>query len=294
MLSAPLVSVITPAYNQGVWLPDCLGSVVHQTYRPIEHIVVDDGSTDGTDALRDNASELVRWIRQNNAGQSAALNRAFREASGDIVGWLNSDDAFFDSTAVQRVVETFERHPEVDVVYGHAALVNSEGLILQLMWAPPFDPRVFRFVNFIVQPAAFVRRAALGDRIVDESFDYSMDHDLWLRLLPDHSFKRIHCIAGVDRHHAARKGIARQDLVKADAKKLVEAHGVDGLVRHVWLHRLFNFGRRVTGLTLIPLSLRTQLAFAGTRDSAINLVFRQIAVRRARMPAGRPITRINK
>lgn len=294
MGSGPLVSVITPAFNQAVWLPDCLGSVANQTYRPIQHIVVDDGSTDGTDGLRDSASELVQWIRQDNAGQSAALNRAFREGRGDIIGWLNSDDAFFDSAAVQRAVDAFEKHPEVDVVYGHAALVNSEGLILQLMWTPPFDPRVFRFVNFIVQPAAFVRRTALGDRIVDEEFDYAMDHDLWLRLLPDHRFKRIRCISGVDRHHVDRKGIARQDLVKADTQKLVEVHGVGGLVRHGWLHKLFNLGRRVMGLTLIPLSLRTQLAFAGARDSTSNLIFRQIARRRAAMPTGRPIVRVTK
>ena len=175
MTSQPLVSVITPAYNQAAWLPDCLLSVANQTYQHIEHIVVDDGSTDDTPSILERAAGSVRRIRQENAGQSAAINRAFRNARGEIVGWLNSDDAFFDVRAVEKAVATFQKYPRADVVYGHAALVNAEGLLLQLVWAPPFNGKLLRFTNFIVQPAAFVRRSAVGDRIVSESYDFSMD-----------------------------------------------------------------------------------------------------------------------
>jgi glycosyltransferase involved in cell wall biosynthesis len=288
MTLQPLVSVITPAYNQAAWLPDCLLSVANQTYKQIEHIVVDDGSTDETPSILERAAGLVRWTRQENAGQSAAINRALGNARGEIVGWLNSDDAFFDVMAVERAVATFEKYPHVDVVYGHAAVVNAEGLILQLLWAPPFNAKLLRFTNFIVQPAAFVRRSAVGDHIVSEDYDYSMDRDLWLRLLPSHNFKRVHAIIGIDRHHSSRKGEARPDLVAADRARIIVEHGLRDELRYQWLRKMWNILRRFVGVALLPESMRVRLAFAGTRDPAVNLLWRQVAVPRHDMPPGLP------
>jgi glycosyltransferase involved in cell wall biosynthesis len=231
----------------------------------------------------------VRWIRQENAGQSAAINRALGNARGEIVGWLNSDDAFFDVRAVERVVATFEKYPHADVVYGHSALVNAKGLILQLIWAPPFNGRLLRFTNFIVQPAAFVRRSVVGDHIVSEDYDYSMDTDLWLRLLPSHNFKRVGAIIGIDRHHSSRKGVARPDLVAADRARLIAAHGLhNDELRYWWMRKIWNIVCRFVGVTLIPASMRARLAFAGTRGSPVNLLWRQVAVPRHAMPPGLP------
>lgn len=283
-----MVSVITPAYNQAGWLPDCLKSVASQTYKPVEHIVVDDGSTDHTSLILRGAPASVRSFRQENAGQSAALNRALREAKGEIIGWLNSDDAFFDVRAVESAVAIFERHPDVDIVYGHAALVNSEGLILQLIWMPPFSSKLLRFANFIAQPATFVRREALADSIVDEAYRYAMDRDLWLRLLPAHRFKRLNAIVGIDRHHSARKGIARPDLVANDIIRLLGDHHVNAEFRYKQLHRLFNIARRLIGVSLIPRADHTQLAFTGVRDGDARLLLRQVAVPRRAMPEGSP------
>lgn len=287
MTLQPLVSVITPAYNQAAWLPDCLLSVANQTYKQIEHIVVDDGSTDETSLILDRAASPVRCIHQENAGQSTAINRALGAARGEIVGWLNSDDAFFDARAVERAVATFEKYPHVDVVYGHAAVVNAEGLLLQLLWAPPFNAKLMRFTNFIVQPAAFVRRSAVGDQIVSEDYDYSMDRDLWLRLLPNHNFKRVRTIIGIDRHHSSRKGEARPDLVIADRARIFVEHGLRD-DRYQWLRQMWNILRRLVGVALLPESMRVRLAFAGTRDSAVNLLWRQVAVPRHAMPPGLP------
>lgn len=288
MTSQPLVTIVTPAYNQAAWLPDCLLSVTNQTYKQIEHIVVDDGSTDETPLILERAAGFVRWIHQENAGQSAAINRALGNARGEIVGWLNSDDAFFDVRAVERAVATFEKYPQVDVVYGHAAVVNAEGLVLHLLWAPPFNAKLLRFTNFIVQPAAFVRRSAVGDHIVSEDYAYSMDRDLWLRLLPGHNFKRVRAIIGIDRHHSSRKGIARPDLVASDHARLIVDHGLHGELRYQRLSKMLTILRRFVGVALLPESMRVRLAFAGARDSAVNLLWRQVAVPRHAMPAGLP------
>ena len=111
--------------------------------------------------------------------------------------------------AVAAVAQCFARHPDVDVVYGHAALVNADGRILQMLWAPPFRYGLLRLTNFIVQPAAFIRRSALGATLVDETFHYAMDYELWLRLGQDRRIAKINHVIAVDRNYPERKSVAR-------------------------------------------------------------------------------------
>ena len=126
----PLVSILTPSLNQGRWLPDTLHSVAAQTYSNIEHIVMDGGSTDGSVDMLRSANPRVRWWSEPDRGQSHALTKGFAVSQGDVIGWLSSDDAYFYRGAVADAVDLFNRYPEVDVLYGHAALVNADGLAL--------------------------------------------------------------------------------------------------------------------------------------------------------------------
>src|SRR5688572_23602687 len=99
-----LVSILTPSYNYAQFIGDCLLSVTNQTHPNIEHIVVDDASTDGTvDVLRDTGTS-VRWVSEPDRGQSHALNKALAMSEGEIIGWLNADDAYADTRAVERAV----------------------------------------------------------------------------------------------------------------------------------------------------------------------------------------------
>src|SRR6266508_3694228 len=164
-----LVSILTPSFNQEAWLPDCLRSVERQTYSHIEHIVFDGQSTDGTIDVLKGAPDRVRWWSEPDRGQAHALNKAFSESRGDIIGWINSDDAYYSSDVVARVVHEFERSPHLDVIYGHACLVSGDGLVLQMIWTPRFNRALLRRFNFIVQPAAFIRRQALRETFVDET-----------------------------------------------------------------------------------------------------------------------------
>src|SRR5439155_22367268 len=106
-----------PSYNQGRFLTDCLRSVRDQTYPMVEHIVMDGGSTDNTLELLRQAGRSIRWESRRDSGQSDALNRAFEQSSGSIVGWLNSYDAYYRPTVIADVVDTFAKHPQIDVVY---------------------------------------------------------------------------------------------------------------------------------------------------------------------------------
>ena len=277
------MSVLTPSYQQGRFLGDCIASVRNQTYPEVEQIVCDGGSTDETiDVLRA-APDTVRWVSEPDRGQSHALNKAFEMSRGEIIGWLNSDDAYFDREAVARVVEIFAQRPEVDVVYGHAVLVNADGLILHTMWVPPFDYRWLRRANFVIQPAAFIRRSALGDRVVDEEFDHSMDRELWLRLGATHRFARIDAILAIDRHQPNRKVYTRSDLARADEQRLVEVYGIPPNARYRVPRKVVKAASRLCGLRLVRRASRPA-AFDGHVDHVLRLMARQVAVSRGSMP----------
>lgn len=200
-----LVSILTPSFNQAAWLKDNLSSVENQTYENIEHIAMDGGSSDGSVEILAQSGDHVRWRSEPDRGQSHALNKAFEMSHGDIIGWLNSDDAYVDRRSVQAAVDVFERNPEVGVVYGHGLLVNRNNLVLQYLWAPPFNRAAMLRRTFFVQPSAFLRRSVIDPPLVDEELNYVMDRDLWWRLMDRTQFRRVDMVVGLDRYQPARK-----------------------------------------------------------------------------------------
>jgi len=272
---APLVSILTPSYNQAAWLPDNLRSVACQTYPHIEHVVMDGGSTDDSVAVLEAASASVRWRSEPDKGQSDAINKAFRESKGEIIGWINSDDAYFDCRVIEDVVAYFVAHPDVDVVYGHAAQIAEDGTIIWMIWVPWFMRRVLRIVNFIGQPVAFIRRTALSDPMLDESYHFTMDYELWLRLdRAGHRFHRMSRITAVDRHQAARKGVTMTDVLHSDLGRLAETHGRGYPRGKAILSWCFYTWRRFMGIFLIA-SIPADLAFTDTRTSRWDIFRRQ-------------------
>jgi glycosyltransferase involved in cell wall biosynthesis len=281
----PLVSILTPSLNQARWLSDNLESVARQSYGNVEHIVTDGGSTDGSVDILNAAPPHVRWTSSADEGQSAALNEAYRMSRGEIIGWLNSDDALFHRRVLERVLALLKARPDVEAVYGHAALVNADGLLLHYLWAPPFDARRLRRFNFICQPTVFLRRRVIGEQLVDENFDYTMDRELWLRLSETSKFERIDDVLAVDRHHPMRKSYLRLDLAREDRLRLLERYGTPLPDQRVFRNKLLKIAFRTAGL---PLAVRhvPELAFDGYLDSRLRLVGRQIAQLRAWMPVG--------
>jgi glycosyltransferase involved in cell wall biosynthesis len=281
----PLVSILTPSFNHAQWLNDNLSSVATQTHQRTEHIVVDGASTDATlDVLRRHAGPRVRWRSEPDRGQSDAINKAFTEARGEVIGWLNSDDAYFSRETVALAVDAFRRHPDADVIYGHAALTNADGLILQVIWVPPMWHRVLRIHGFIVQPTAFIRRRALGSYLVDTEFESMMDTELWLRLADRHRFLRLDRILAIDRHQTGRKTVTRPDLAAKDLSRLRRMRALPSGAWVTIARKLLKVTFRLAGLTRIPEALRTELAYAGRVDGIGALVLRQIAAPRSRMP----------
>ncbi len=288
---APLVSVLTPSYQQAAWLPDNLRSVACQTYPRIEHVVMDGASTDGSvEILRAQAStrrhvELV-WESGPDRGQAHALNKAFDRSSGEIIGWINSDDAYFDCAVVADVVRVFEEHPEADVVYGHALQTAADGAAIQVLWAPRFDRELLHALDFITQPAAFIRRSALGGPLLDESFHFGMDYELWLRLAAQgRRFRRIDRVIAIDRHQPERKSTTIQDVYRANLQTLAERYPMRLSHEHDRERSAFYVRQRIAGARLIPRIARTEPAFTTPPGALRGLWRRQLLQRRRSWPA---------
>jgi len=279
----PLVSVLTPSFNQARWLADNLRSVACQTYPVVEHIVMDGGSNDGSRDLLEAAGPTVRWRSEPDNGQSHALNKAFAESGGEIIGWMNSDDAYFDCRVVEDVVSFFARNPQVDVVYGHAAYVNADGRILHYFWAPPFRAGLLRLYDFIIQPTVFFRRRALVDRFVDERFEFAMDYELWLRLATRRRFARYDRVIAIDRVQPERKTQRLLHVMRSDVRRLSAAYGVVHSPAARPLLAAHHIYCRFRGARL-AVADHGDLAFFGFQDRRSAVLRRQVASRRSRMP----------
>jgi len=283
-MDTPLVSILTPSFEQGEFIADCIVSVRNQTYVAVEHVICDGGSKDETlDVLRGSPPN-VRWTSEPDRGQAHALNKAFSLSSGDVIGWLNSDDAYFDREAIARAVDILRSRPEIDVVYGHAALVGADNDLLHFLWAPRFNAWLFRYANFIVQPTVFVRRDVLGESLVDERLEFTVDRELWLRLWQEgRQFARLDRVVAIDRHHGARKSVAMEDVGRQEDYDVSARYGVPGRLRRAVVPKAFRIAARLWGARLLARPRRApaiDIHFVGT----LTLLRRQVLTRRRYFP----------
>ena len=183
-VAGPLVSIVTPSYNQAQFLEETILSVLGQDYPDIEYFVIDGGSTDGSvEIIKKYADRLAYWVSEPDRGQAHAINKGWRRAVGDVVAYLNSDDLYTPG-AISIAVDALLYNPESDMVYSDAMFVDERGRPLGVRKTRPFDlRRVITTEAFMPQPTLFVRRHALDQiGLLDESLHMVMDYDLWIRL----------------------------------------------------------------------------------------------------------------
>jgi glycosyltransferase involved in cell wall biosynthesis/ADP-heptose:LPS heptosyltransferase/Flp pilus assembly protein TadD/predicted O-methyltransferase YrrM len=205
----PSFSVITPSYNQGEYIEQTIRSVAEQDYPDVEHIVIDGGSQDATVGILKSYPHL-RWLSEKDRGQSDAINKGFRMATGDIIAWINSDD-WYEPGTFHLVAGFFRRHLELNVVMGNCNLVDEQGNVfdtvvnhergfdeLKRHWVPRSIP---------TQPAIFFRRRLLDEfGLLDESLHYAMDYDLWMRFAQKNRFHHLDVTVANYRFHSGAKG----------------------------------------------------------------------------------------
>lgn len=179
-----LVSIIVPSFNQGQFIRATLDSILQQSYRLIECIVIDGGSIDSTlDVLKNYNDERLHWISEPDNGQTDAINKGIHKAHGDLISYLNSDDLLIPE-AVQFIVDRFINHSEVDVIYGDCLLIDETGKEIGISHSKPFQIGDLLTGKYpIRQPGTFWRANVsrkIGD--LDINLHYTMDADYWLRM----------------------------------------------------------------------------------------------------------------
>jgi len=182
--SLPLVTVITPSFNQASFIEKTILSVLEQDYPNLEYIIIDGGSTDGSvEIIKRYAARLSAWMSEPDLGQTDAINKGFARAQGQILAWINSDDTY-NPGAVREAIQFLMEHPDVGLVYSDAHFIDAHGKVIGKFPAAQTDrTRLLQGYVHIPQQTTFFR-ANLWQKVgpLDPSFFFAMDYDLWVRL----------------------------------------------------------------------------------------------------------------
>ncbi len=208
MNSIPLVSIITPSYNQADFLEYTIQSVLKQDYLNLEYGIVDGGSADGSlDILKKYDPHLSWWISEPDQGQAQAINKGIARTSGDIIAWINSDDIYLPN-AIKQAVKAIEEH-EVDLVFGDAVTIDEAGYPLNELMFSNWDlPDLLRF-RVICQPAVFMKREVWEEvQGLSSDLHYMLDHQLWIKIASRFQVKHIPAFWAASRHHGQAKNVA--------------------------------------------------------------------------------------
>lgn len=240
----PRISLVTPSFNQVQFLGKAIESVLVQKYPDMEYCIQDAGSTDGSvDLLRAYRGRGLTVHIERDAGQADALNRGFANTTGEIMGYLNSDDLLLPG-ALQRVVGLFHDHPEVDVVYGNRLIVDEQDCEVGRWILPGHDQELLRYVDYVPQESMFWRRR-IWDRAggkFDEKMQFAMDWELILRFMNAGAvFEHMPELFGVFRVHGAQKSQA--NFVSRGAMEIEELRSRYGGTSTGWLTRLLRHAR---------------------------------------------------
>jgi len=230
----PLVSIVTPSYNQVAYLEDTICSILDQDYENLDYIIVDGGSSDGSvEIIEKYANELAWWVSESDRGQTDAINKGFSRAKGEILAWINSDDTYLPG-AISEAVEFLDSHPDIGMVYGDANLVDVDGEVIGKFPARQTDKRrLMRGYVHIPQQAAFFRADIW--RLVgplDPSFYFAMDYDLWVRISQQSPIEYYPRLWANFRLHGDAKSIEADDRCWPE---MVRVHRREGGSRFSWL-----------------------------------------------------------
>jgi len=223
MPDLPLVTIVTPSYNQGRFLEAAIRSVLEQDYPNIEYFVVDGASTDNSvEIIKKYAGQITWWVSEKDSGQAEAINKGLWRAKGEIVGWLNSDDVYLPG-AVSAAVAAFRSSPAAAVVYGDALAIDADGKSFNVMRARQYSLADLMAFNIICQPAAFMRRSVL-ERVnyLDPAYHLLMDNLLWMNMARIAPIVYVPQTWAAARYHDQAKNRTRGAAYGREANALIE------------------------------------------------------------------------
>lgn len=224
------ISIVTPSFNQGKFIARTLQSVkLQKASLPedviLEHMVFDGGSQDNTIEILRNFDKDIIWVSEPDDGQTHAVNKGLQNTSGEIIGWLNSDDIYYPG-AVAKVIKFFAENPDIDVVYGMAQHIDTEDNIINSYPTVKFCLQNLMENCFICQPALFFRRRVLAKTgLLDESLNYCMDYEFWVRMaLRGIKFAYLEDFLAGSRLYPENKTLSAKVAVHAEINDMLKRH----------------------------------------------------------------------
>jgi Glycosyl transferase family 2 len=226
---APRISIVTPSLNQGQFLETCITSVLRQEYPNLEYLIIDGGSTDGSARIIEkHRAQLAYWVSEPDLGQSDAINKGLRRATGEVVAWLNADD-FYLPEALNRVADVYQGQPEASFYFGDGLRVDETGKPLGGFFPDGrvvFHPAALIYgLNYILQPAAFINRKHLVQaNYLDSGLKYGMDTDLWIRLAQLAPPMPIRTCLAASREYGTTKTASGSFARAEELRRIAEQH----------------------------------------------------------------------
>ena len=247
------ITIVTPSYNQGRFIEETIKSVISQEGNfTLEYIIMDGGSTDETvevikkyERLLEKGEYLVKcrgvrliWKSEKDRGQAHAVNKGFELATGEVLGWVNSDDTYMPG-AVSKALEYFKKHEDVMMVYGEGWYVDERGKIIERYKPEPFDYQRLAEHCFICQPSAFLRRRVLDEvGFLDEELHFCMDYEYWIRIGKSGKVQHVPEYFANSRLHADTKTLSKTSDAYGEAIKTTAKYF--GKVSDSWLYGYAN------------------------------------------------------
>lgn len=271
----PRISIITPSYMQGRYVERTVRSVLLQDYPNLEYIVLDGGSTDETlNVLEPYVERLSHFHSGPDGGQADAIRRGFDMASGDILAYLNSDDLLTPG-ALHFVARFFQQNPDVDAIYSHRLVVDEIDRVVAYWILPPHSNFLMVRFAMIPQETCFWRRSAYeAAGGLDPSFHFALDYDLFVRMMRNGRFRRVHRMLGAFRRHIEQKTfllyqtVGLEEVEKVQRREGIRMRQFDRLMQE-WTCRGVGLAGVVYRETRARLA-RFRVPWAGTMDELWN------------------------
>jgi glycosyltransferase involved in cell wall biosynthesis len=243
----PVVTIVTPSFNQGGFIRATIESVLAQEYPRLEYIVMDGGSTDQTAAIAAEYGSRLTWISEKDRGQAHAINKGFQRAKGDIVAWLNSDDLLLPGAVAKAVAAFAAAPPRTGAVYGEGYTMDREGRITGRFPATePFNLWKLAYLSdYVLQQSAFMRRTAVAEiGWLDEDLQYALDWDLFIRLGKRFGLYYFPEYLGVLREYQEAKSFAGGQARIEEIRQVLERHTNLRRAPGYWIYRADDAQRR--------------------------------------------------
>lgn len=227
------ISIVIPSFNQGNFIERTIKSVLDQKYNEIEVIVVDGGSRDGTVELLKKYGDKIKWVSEKDSGQTEAINKGMKLATGDVMAYLNSDDTYEPET-LKTVVKYFEDNPKSMIVYGKGRHIDENDKFINDYPTEKVDRDTLKIKCPICQPTVFWRRE-LWEKIgkFDEALNFGMDYDYWIRVSKEFKFGFINHYLANTRIHNEAKTVSQQLKVAEEMIKINQKNY--GEVDDLWI-----------------------------------------------------------